>query len=147
MDHETGSRCVEEMGVADHGHGSIVLYEHEPYRILEFRPDSVTLSHLYADSLTSSRSPTYGALRDAHENGTFTPASIVPVHPRTDPPRNDWTEDEGPEVAVSELTVAEAISLICEYRRTLNEGVAGSGHARRLTATIAALDSTLETEP
>ncbi len=31
MDHETGSRRLEEMGVADHGHGSIVLYEHEPY--------------------------------------------------------------------------------------------------------------------
>jgi len=68
---------IEEVGILDYREKSLVLYEGEPYKVIEFQQEGIALSHLFRDTLVSNRLVPYDEALTAYQNGKFTSATVV----------------------------------------------------------------------
>jgi len=69
---------IDEIGILDYREQSLVLYDEEPYNVIEFQEDGIALSHLFRDTLVSNRLVPYDEALTAYRTGKLTPATVVP---------------------------------------------------------------------
>jgi len=77
MDESVVIELIDRTGLQDHREQSLVLYENEPYRVLEFQEEGLALTHLYHDMLVSNRFVPYEKALTAYENGDLTRATVT----------------------------------------------------------------------
>lgn len=77
MNNSTLTELIDRSGIQDHREQSLVLYENEPYRVLEFQEEGLALTHLYHDMLVSNRFVPYEKALTAYENGDLSLATVV----------------------------------------------------------------------